>query len=147
MSLDQMKKMLALVESCSCESNKEELDEVNGGTPLSSLTHRYVDDPNHPDFKSGSNTEPEKPKTLQDIIKNNDFNGLQVWAMDNKNSPLVKGASAAADTAVNSIKQELGLAGKLPYEIPAGIMMDKINPARKKAMFDYLWAHATEDVA
>ena len=118
---------------------------VAAGIPTSSLTSRYMDDPNHPSYKS--TTPPKKEKTLQDILKDNDFAALQIWARNNSNNPLVKGASAAGDAAANNIKQQLGLAGKMSYEIPADVMMDKINPVITKAMFDYLRTHAQQGVA
>jgi hypothetical protein len=34
----------------------------------------------------------------------------------------------------------------MSYEIPAGVMMDKINPVTTKAMFDYLRTHAQQSV-
>jgi hypothetical protein len=103
-----------------------------------------MDNPNNPSYKSA--TSPKKEKTLQDILKDNDFAALQIWAHNNSNNPLVKGASAAGDTAANNIKQQLGLAGKMSYEIPAGVMMDKIHPVTTKAMFDYLRTHAQQSV-
>ena len=126
---------------------KYELDEqgVAEGMPTSSLTSRYMDDPNHPSYKSA--TSPKKEKTLQDILKDNDFAALQIWAHNNSSNPLVKGASAAGDAAANNIKQQLGLSGKMSYEIPAGVMMDKIHPVTTKAMFDYLRTHAQQGVA
>jgi hypothetical protein len=129
----------------SCAKNKTNEEGVAAGIPTSSLTSRYMDDPNHPSYKS--TTSPKKEKTLQDILKDNDFAALQIWARNNSNNPLVKGASAAGDAAANNIKQQLGLAGKMSYEIPAGVMMDKINPVTTKAMFDYLRTHAQQGVA
>jgi hypothetical protein len=129
----------------SCAKNKTNEEGVAEGIPTSSLTSRYMDDPNHPSYKSA--TSPKKEKTLQDILKDNDFAALQIWAHNNSNNPLVKGASAAGDAAANNIKQQLGLAGKMSYEIPAGVMMDKINPVTTKAMFDYLRTHAQQGVA
>ena len=129
----------------SCAKNKTNEEGVAEGTPTSSLTSRYMDDPNHPSYKSA--TSPKKEKTLQDILKDNDFAALQIWAHNNSNNPLVKGASAAGDAAANNIKQQLGLAGKMSYEIPASVMMDKIHPVTTKAMFDYLRAHAQQGVA
>jgi hypothetical protein len=129
----------------SCEKNKTNEEGVAAGIPTSSLTSRYMDDPNHPSYKS--TTSPKKEKTLQDILKDNDFAALQIWARNNSNNPLVKGASAAGDAAANNIKQQLGLAGKMSYEIPADVMMDKINPVTTKAMFDYLRTHAQQGVA
>jgi hypothetical protein len=118
---------------------------VAEGMPTSSLTSRYMDDPTHPSYKS--TTSPKKEKTLQDILKDSDFAALQIWAHNNPNNSLVKGASAAGDAAANNIKKQLGLAGKMSYEIPAGVMMNKIHPVTTKAMFDYLRTHVKPGMA